>query len=185
MTTVGTELVGRPGRIAPGLVIVLVVAACSRQPPGDRLQRPSAFHPVQGCWSVEVVARGARLDSIRGWLSPGSLPTVLRLDTVRAERATDELEIFRARSYFDGRPEGGPFSAWRWLAADSILVERPGAMAGITLRMVRADSLLTGVLTSFTDVMEPGRPTRRTAPVRASSASCPPEGSGAGPSSAG
>lgn len=167
-----------------GLGMTVLAAACGRQTPEGGPERATVSHPVQGCWAVEVTAEGPRLDSLRSWLPAGTLPTVLRLDTLRSGRTTGDRKLYRARSYFDGRLEPGPFAAWRWLEGDSILVERPGAMSGVTLRMTRVDDHLRGTLAVFTDVMEPGQPSRRTSPVRATPASCPTDGSAVGSSSA-
>lgn len=120
-------------------------------------------------------------DSLRRWLPVGSLPTVLELDTVRVSQGAEGEPVYRARSYVDGRAEEGPFSAWRRIRGDSLLVERPGTMAGISLRLVRTGAALEGVVTAFTDVMEPGRRSRQQAPVRAEPAACPEDGSSPDP----
>lgn len=154
------------------LVAALAASSCNRQPDGEP-DRALTSGTVQGCWSLELPASQDGADSLGAWLPAGSLPSILQLDTARAATEADAREIYRARSYVGRRVAAGPFSAWRWFSGDSILVDRPGALAGLTLRLTRADGHLEGVVTSYTDVMEPGEPTRRSAPVRATPASCP------------
>lgn len=171
----------RPPGCAAVVCLALVAAAgCSRQPPDGALDRASASGTVHGCWALEVTAEGATRDSVSRWLSAGSLPTVLELDTARVSEGPAGEPVYRARSYFDGRPEEGPFSAWRRISGDSLLVERPGAMTGVSLRLVGDGTALEGVVTAFTDVMEPGRRSRQQAPVRAEPAVCPEDDSSPG-----
>lgn len=165
------------------LAVVLAAMACRRPMPEADVGADGSGIP--GCWQVDVVAHDAPGDSTPSDLAGASLP-LLRLDTARVEsgaRSGEEVPIFEAGSYDGTRRESQPFSAWRRLPADSLLVYRPGALAGYTLRLARDDGGFVGTLTSFTDAMEPGRPSQRTAPVRATSTSCPSGGSTAGSSS--
>lgn len=159
------------------VALVLVATGCRRpMPEGDA---GDAGSEMPGCWQLEVVSDGAPGDSTPSELSGASLP-ILRLDTVRVEVGAESREqapTFEAGSYDGTRLERQPFSAWRRLVADSLLVYRPGALAGYTLRLAPQDNGFSGVLVSFTDAMEPGRPSRRTVPVRATPTSCPSGGS--------
>lgn len=175
---------GRWARILTAAVaLVLVATACRRPMPEADVGADGSGIP--GCWQVDVVADDAPGDSTPSELSGASLP-ILRLDTARVEvgpESQEQAPIFEAGSYDGSRLESHPFSAWRRLAADSVLVYRPGALAGYTLRLAPDDGGFRGTLTSYTDAMEPGRPSQRTAPVRATSTSCPSDGSTAGSSS--
>lgn len=178
---------GRWARIrtaAVVLAVVLVAAACRRPMPEADVGADGSGIP--GCWQLDVVADDAPGDSTPSELAGASLP-LLRLDTARVDVGAESREqapIFKAGSYDGTRRESEPFSAWRRLPADSLLVYRPGALAGYTLRLAPDDGGFVGTLTSYTDAMEPGRPSQRTAPVRATPTSCPPGGSTAGSSSA-
>jgi hypothetical protein len=171
---------GRWARIRIAAVVfaaVLVATACRRPMPETDVGADGSGIP--GCWQVDVVADDAPGDSTPSELAGASLP-LLRLDTVRVEigaESRDQVPIFEAGSYDGARLESQPFSAWRRLPADSLLVYRPGALAGYTLRLAPDDGGFLGTLTSYTDAMEPGRPSQRTAPVRATPTSCPPGGS--------
>ena len=128
----------RAGGTAVLCLTLVAAAGCSRQPPDGAVDRATAAGTVPGCWSLEVTAEGADRDSLRRWLPAGSLPTVLELDTVRVSEGPEGEPVYRARSYFDGRSEQGPFSAWRRIRGDSVLVERPGAMAGVCVGLAFA-----------------------------------------------
>lgn len=169
-----------------GLVAVLallVLVGCRRPAPDTRATADRST--VAGCWELDVTPGDMTEDDLPSWLAGAGLPTTLVLDTVRVGGAAEgAAPVYQAHSYHGTRRERRPFSAWRPLAADSILVDRPGALAGFTLRLAPDDGGLSGILTSFTDAMEPGQPARRTTPVRATTASCPSDGSTTGSSSA-
>lgn len=165
------------------LAVVLTATACRRPMPEADVGADGSGIP--GCWQVDVVAHDVSGDSTPADLAGASLP-LLRLDTTRVDvgaESGEQVPIFEAGSYDGTRLESRPFSAWRRLPPDSLLVYRPGALAGYTLRLARDDGAFVGTLTSYTDAMEPGRPSQRTAPVRATPAPCPSGGSTAGSSS--
>lgn len=160
-------LVGRGG----GLVLALLLtASCQPGPP-----KPAADAEVtpEGCWELDLAVQGAQLDSVRTWLRRGALPPVVELDTTRASgrAATDSARV--AYSWFDGRRETAPFSLWRRMRGDSLLVQQAGARSGLMLRLVHDESGLQGAVVSFSDVGTPDSPTRRHAPVEAVRVDCP------------
>lgn len=164
--------------------LALLVAVGCRRPMPETEQATVEQSAVAGCWELDVTPGDMPDDSIPSWLAGAGLPTTLVLDTTRASAGGEGgTPVYEAHSYHGMRRESQPFSAWRPLPGDSVMVDRPGALAGFTLRLAPADGDLSGILTSFTDAMEPGRPSRRTTPVRATRASCPPDGSTTGSSS--
>ena len=85
--------------------------------------------------------------------------------------------VFVARSYLEGgRAYNHPFGYWRPAAGDSLFVGHPMALAGLSMTLAVAGTNLEGLITSFTDVLEEGRPSTVTAPVRARRIQCPPGG---------
>lgn len=128
---------------------------------------------AQGCWSLTVTAEGEEPGTLPSWLPRRSVPETVELDSARL-RPDDEEGPHRAYSWFGGRRETTPFSAWTPMeGSDSVRVERPGALAGVQLRLAPTDGALSGVFVSFTDAVEPGASGRRTAAVRAERVSCP------------
>lgn len=88
-------------------------------------------------------------------------------------------EVFAARSYLEGgRAFDHPFGYWRPEDGDSLFVGHPMALAGMSMMLAVAGTNLEGLMTSFTDVLEEGRPSTVTAPVRALRIECPPGGGG-------
>jgi hypothetical protein len=127
---------------------------------------------LPGCWRLRLTAEGAERDSVRTWLSAGTLPAVLELDTARVSAGGDAPR--RAYSWSNGRRGTEPFSVWRPMEDDALRVQREGATAGLMLDLRRADSLLVGSVVQFTDAGMMGRtPPRREAPVEARAVECP------------
>lgn len=161
-------------RIATVLTAVLGLAACHSGPPRAA---PQATTDVHGCWELEVTADGSERDSLRSWLPEGTLPPVLELDTIPAGDAEADEGTYAAYSWFDGRRETAPFSAWQPTEGDSIRVQRTGALSGTMLRLVPSEDGLAGVVVGFTDVRSRGDLStgtgRRQGPVAASPVACP------------
>lgn len=171
----------RPASIVV-LTAGLMVLGC-RRPVPETEQAAVEQDRVVGCWELDVTPGDTADDSVPSWLAGAGLPTKLALDsTVVSAGGEGSGPIYEAHSYHGIRRESLPFSAWRRLSGDSILVDRPGALAGFTLRLAPDDGGLSGLLSSFTDAVQPGQPSRRTTPVRATPATCPDDGSGAGAS---
>lgn len=131
-----------------------------------------AAAPIEGCWSLQLLAEGAQRDSVRSWLPRGTLPTVVELDTAKVDG--DRQDGARvAHSWFDGRRESDPFSVWHRIAGDSIRVQRAGALSGLMLRLQAEDGGLTGTVVSFTDVEPQDRPARQQTRIAAEPVDCP------------
>lgn len=127
------------------------------------------FH---GCWELNLQAEGARQDSIRTWLPTGSLPSIVELDSARAE-PTGRDSIYEAHSWSNGRRTSRPFSIWRPMSTDSIRVQRAGALSGTMLQLHVEGERLAGEVVAFSDVGVRGESGRRTAAVSATSVQCP------------
>lgn len=167
------SILGSPAAL-PALAVFLALGACSTGSPDTADAGPAATRGVEGCWALEVTAEGARADSVRSWLPAGEFPGMVELDSEPSADAGQDADWRAAYSWFDGRRETSPFSAWRSFADDSVLVQRPGAMQGMMLRLGRSDDALTGSVVGFTDVRTLGeQPTRRQAPVRGTPTACP------------
>lgn len=159
---------------------VAVAAALAVSTAGACAPRPSpsggsadAGQGPPGCWSLTVTAEGEEPGTLPSWLPRRSVPEVVELDTVRL-RSGEEGGPHRAYSWVGGRRETAPFSAWAPIeGSDSLRVERPGALAGLQLRMAPSDGAMTGLVVSFTDAVEPGDSGRRTASARAERVACP------------
>ncbi len=138
---------------------------------GDKsAQRDSGQAQLHGCWKLNLQADGAQRDSIRGLM--GALPSIVELDTARAE-PTDRDGIYKAHSWFDGRRESRPFSIWRRMGADSIRVQRAGALAGTMLELHPKGGNLVGTVVAFGDAGMRGESSRRTAALSATPVQCP------------
>lgn len=135
-----------------------------------RAQRDSGRIQLHGCWTLTLQADGARRDSIRAWA--GSLPSIVELDTVRAE-TTGQDSSYKAYSWSDGRRKSRPFSIWRRMDTDSIRIQRAGALAGTMLQLHPEAGKLAGDVVAFGDAGMRGEPDRRTAAVSATSVQCP------------
>lgn len=127
---------------------------------------------VAGCWKLSLQATGPQRDSLRAWFPRGSLPSVVELDTARAEPASRDT-IYKAYSWFDGRRETRPFSIWRPMGPDSIRVERARALSGTMMDLAVADGKLTGDVIVYGDAGMIGKPTRRKGPLEATPTQCP------------
>lgn len=136
----------------------------------NRAQRDSGNTQLHGCWKLSLQAEGAQRDSIRARM--GSLPSVVELDTARAE-PTGRDGTYKAYSWSNGRRESRPFSVWRRMAADSIRVQRSGALAGTMLHLRPEAEKLVGDVISFGDAGMRGETKRRRAGVSATSVPCP------------
>lgn len=157
------------------LAMTLVAAAwlgCQRPLPEAEEVEPSMAARVQGCWSLSPGVDGAAADTVRRWLREGTLPGVVRLDTVRLAEAA-EGDLYGARSYVRSREQPRLLSAWRTVGPDSIRVETPGALAGIVLRLEVAPEVLRGTAVTFSDAVAPGETGRTTGPVEARPGTCP------------
>lgn len=164
----------RTVRLACVVAGVVGLAACHSPPPRSA---PDTTADVRGCWELEVTAEGAQLDSLRTWLPDGTLPPVLELDTVPAADGDADGTTYAAYSWFDGRRETAPFSAWQPIEGDSIRVQRTGALSGTMLRLTGSRDGLVGIVVGFTDVRPRGDLSggtgRRQGPVAASRVACP------------
>jgi len=127
---------------------------------------------LPGCWKLRITARGAQRDSLRSWLPAGSLPSIIELDTARAEPVGSD-SVYRAYSWSDGRRESQPFSVWRPMEGDSIRVQRAGALAGTMLHLKPAKDKLIGSVVEFTDTGTLSEPRRRRGAVEAIATQCP------------
>jgi len=166
-------------RAAAGTLLAAVLAtgcaSSNSDPPRADGQGSSLAERVAGCWSLELLASGSEMESIRTWLPAGTMPTGIELDTSVAPGGRDD-STFRARSLQDGRRETDPFSTWRPMRGDSLLVQRAGAMAGYALRLAPENGAMEGVVVGFSDVRQPGTPESqgaRTARVRVARMECP------------
>ena len=138
---------------------------------GDKsTQHDSGHTQLHGCWKLNLQADGPQRDSIRALM--GSLPSIVELDTARAE-TTDRDDIYKAHSWFDGRRESRPFSIWRRMDTDSIRVQRAGALAGTMLELHPEAGKLVGNVVAFSDAGMRGESGRRTAALSATSVQCP------------
>lgn len=163
----------RGGLLPLVAVAALALSTACRTGSPEAGSRAAATPAVEGCWELEVTAEGAERDSVRTWLPAGELPYMVELDAARREAAGEEW--YAAYSWFDGRRETAPFSVWRRIPGDSILVQRAGALAGLALRLTRSGDELLGNLVGFTDVRTLGnaQSSRREAPVRGTATACP------------
>lgn len=171
MTTAGRSR-ARGACLRMGVLALLLwvgPGACQTEPPRTGTRSRLA---LAGCWSLELQEDELERDSLREWLPRGTLPGVLELDTAEAGRSGGE-ERFAAYSWFDGRRETDPFSAWTRISGDSIRVQKPGALSGLMLRLTGTGDTLTGSVVRFTDVRRLDEPGRRRARVRARSVECP------------
>lgn len=158
--------------VAAALAVSTVGACAPRPSPSDDGPAAAGEGP-HGCWSLTVTAEGEEPGTLPSWLPRRSVPEVVELDSARL-RPGEEGGPYRAHSWIGGRREGAPFSAWAPIeGSDSLRVERPGALAGLQLRLAPSDGALAGVLVSFTDAVEPGDSGRRTAAARAERVACP------------
>lgn len=136
-------------------------------------ERGSFQEKLPGCWKLRLTAQGAQRDSLRAWLPEGSLPSIIELDTVRAESAQSD-SVYRARSY--GGFPGYSFSIWRLSTDGSIRVQRAGALAGTSLQLKPTGEKLLGNVVVFTDTRGLNQSLgdlRRKGPVEAVPAECP------------
>lgn len=156
------------------LALLVLWPGCHRSAPEQGTaggELPTAGR-IQGCWGLAPGDRGAAADTVRRWQDEGVLPGMVRLDTARVAE-TDAGELYEARAYVRSREAPGLLTAWRPLPPDSIRVERPGALAGLQLRLGVGPEALRGIAVVFTDAVGPGETGRRTAPVEARPEACP------------
>lgn len=161
---------------APNWLVVVAVAVLSTTvacQPGPRESAHDTETSPAGCWELELAAEGTQADSVRNWLPRGTLPPVIELDTARASGQASSESAKAAYSWFNGRREEDPFSLWRPMRGDSLLVQRAGARAGLMLRLVHSEDRLEGLVVSFTDVRSQNDDDRPQAPVEATRTECP------------
>jgi len=139
----------------------------ARGSPSASAEEPVLPSRVHGCWALRL-----ERDSLHAWLPAGSLPGIVELDSVRAED-TDDARVYAAHSWFGDRRASQPFSVWRPVGADSIRVQRAGALAGIMLQLGTGDDALDGRVIVYRDVGMADASTQRTGPVTMTPTRCP------------
>lgn len=152
------------------VALLPLTVACQ---PGARSADVDEEATLQGCWELALAVPESQADSVRTWLPHGTLPPVIELDTARASGQTSGDSAKAAYSWFDGRREKDPFSLWRPMRGDSLLVQRAGARAGLMLRLVHSEDRLEGIVVSFSDVMRQNGGDRPQAPIEAAKSECP------------
>jgi len=125
-----------------------------------------------GCLKLRVAAEGSERDSLRTWLPTGSLPSIVELDTTRAESAGSD-SVYQAYSWFDQRRESHPFSVWRHAEDGGIRLQRAGALSGTLLDLYPDQGKLSGTVAVYSDTGVRGRQNRREGAVEAVPAQCP------------
>jgi hypothetical protein len=164
-----------------GMAAVLVlVSACSaaRAPEAQTSLQDS----VAGCYELRLWPERADPEAEEERATWGLMP-IVELDTLPLtdwpQLAQQYGEVFVARSYLEGgRAFDHPFGYWRPAEGDSLFVGHPMALAGMSMTVAPVGEDLEGLMTSFTDILEEGRPSSVTAPVRALRVECPPDSRG-------
>ena len=162
----------------PGAAMLVVLAALAVACSASTAQRqvPSSPEQVSGCYRLELWPSESGPDVERRRAAWGSAP-LLRLDTMRLTAWPSLVQrygtVFVAFSITaSGQVRDHPFNYWRFIGGDSVFVGHPGALAGASMELRRHGKELGGVISSFTDVWEEGRPLKVTAPVRAHRVEC-------------
>lgn len=155
------------------VVAVAMLSATVACQPGSRESADDTETSPAGCWELDLAAEGAQADSVRNWLPRGTLPPVIELDTARASGQASGDSARAAYSWFNGRREKDPFSLWRPMRGDSLLVQRAGARAGLMLRLVHSENRLEGIVVSFSDIRTQDGDDRSQAAVGATRTDCP------------
>ena len=136
-------------------------------------------HPqrLAGCYELELWPgeSGPEVEERRAaW---GNAP-VIKLDTTALTGwpgiTRQYGEAFVAYTITDaGRVQDHPFGYWRFMGNDSLFVGHPGALAGVSMKLVIDGQGLHGEMMAFTDVVSADRPSTSRAPVLARRVDCP------------
>jgi hypothetical protein len=160
------------------ILLLAAIAGCSaaRAPEAQTSLQDS----VAGCYELRLWpdrSDPAVEEERAAW---GFMP-IVQLDTLpltnwpHLQQQYGDVRV--ARSYLEGgRAFDHPFGYWRPAEGDSLFVGHPMALAGMSMTLAAAGENLEGRMTSFTDIIEEGRPSTVTAPVRAFRIECPPGG---------
>jgi TonB-dependent SusC/RagA subfamily outer membrane receptor len=133
---------------------------------------PACYELVPGPWQTDSL--------LRSIFDPKWVPRRFKLDTTRLagweplqERAS--FVMYTVHAYPDSGQSARLFTYWARPGgqAGSVVVSYPLPLAGVRLVVQPVDSGLAGRIHSFTDALQPGKPSSASAPITARRILCP------------